>query len=65
MGGFLGTMLTRGEEKEVSNYYEQAVRLGKILVSVEEHGPQAAPRLAEAERILAAAGAEPIALPEG
>ena len=65
LGGFLGTMLTRGEEKEVSNYYDQAVRLGKILVSVEEHGPRAANRLAEAEQILARAGAEPVALPEG
>jgi hypothetical protein len=65
MGGFLGTMLTRGEEKEVSNYYDQAVRLGKILVSVEDEGPQAATHLAEAERILTAAGADPVALPEG
>jgi hypothetical protein len=35
LGGFLGTMLTRGDEKEVSNYYDQAVRLGKILVAVD------------------------------
>ncbi|HEY3963981.1 MAG TPA: hypothetical protein VGM05_05445 [Planctomycetaceae bacterium] len=65
MGGFLGTMLTRGEEKEVSNFYDQAVQHDKILVSVEVHGPQAATRLAQAERIFAAAGAEPFELPEG
>lgn len=65
MGGFLGTMLTRGEEKEVSNFYDQAVQHDKILVSVEVHGPQAPARLSEAERIFAAAGAEPFELPEG
>ncbi len=65
MGGFLGTMLTRGEEKEVSNFYDQAVQHDKILVSVEVHGPQAATRLAQAERIFSAVGAEPFELPEG
>lgn len=65
MGGFLGTMLTRGNEKEVSNFYDQAVRHDKILVSVEVHGADAPARLAEAERIFTAAGTEPIQLPEG
>ncbi len=65
MGGFLGAMLTRGEEKELANYYDQAVRSGKILVGVEVHGPQAESRLEKAARIIADAGAEPVPLPEG
>lgn len=65
LGGFLGPMLTRGEEKEASNFYDQAVRHDKILVSVEVHGPDAPARLAEAERVFTAAGTEPIQLPEG
>lgn len=66
MGVFLGTMLTRGEEKELSNFYDQAIRHDRILVSVEQHGTESASRLAEAERIIAQAGALPIVeLPEG
>ncbi|MGE5193194.1 MAG: hypothetical protein ACM3U2_11920 [Deltaproteobacteria bacterium] len=65
MGGFLGAMLTRGEEKELANFYDQAVRSGKILVGVEAHGPHAETRLAQAAKIIADAGAEPVSLPEG
>jgi hypothetical protein len=64
-GGFLGAMLTRGEEKEMSNFYEQAVRSGRILVGVEVQGPEAEARLKEAAKIIAEAGAEPIPLSEG
>jgi len=69
-GGFLGAMMTRGLEKEAANYYDQAVQGGKLLVTVEhvhtvEHVPGAGPTLADAERVLAAAGAEPLPLPEG
>jgi len=64
-GGFIGAMLTRGMEKEAANFYDQEVQRGKLLVTVEEHDPAHRPTLADAERILASAGAEPLALPEG
>jgi hypothetical protein len=65
LGGFLGAMLTRGGEKELSNYYDQAVRQGRILVAVDVHGPQAEIRRAQAARLLADQGASPVPLPEG
>jgi hypothetical protein len=64
-GSFTGAMATRGFEPEVANYYDQAVRRGDILVAVEVTGAGADHRLAEAERVFAAAGAEPVPLPEG
>jgi outer membrane lipoprotein SlyB len=64
-GGFIGAMMTRSIEKEAANYYDQAVEEGKLLVAVEELHPEQHPPLAEAERILAEAGAEPIPLSEG
>lgn len=64
-GSFTGAMATRGFEKEAANYYDSAVQLGKILVAVEVQGDDNEARLAEAERIFAAAGAEPVALVEG
>jgi len=65
VGSFLGAMLTRGLEKEAANFYDQAIQSGKLLVVVEDHENGAADRLAEAERLLAQAGAEPMPLPEG
>lgn len=65
VGGLVGAMLTRGVEKELANYYDQAVTRGKILVAVEGHSEAQRQRLAVAERILSDCGAEPIALPEG
>lgn len=64
-GGFIGAMMTRGFEKEVANFYDQAVQSGKILVSVEDESEDADTRLRRAEAIFESAGAEPIALPEG
>jgi hypothetical protein len=46
----------------LTDYYDQAVQRGKILVAVKIEGGEPAPRLAEAERILAAAGTDPVAL---
>ena len=63
-GGFIGAMMTRGIEKEAANFYDQEVQAGKLLVTVENHHP-GHPSLDDAERILAAAGAEPIPLHEG
>lgn len=65
LGTFLGAMLTRGEEKELSNYYDQAVTSGKIVVAVEVKGPHAFVRLPQAAKIIADAGADPVALREG
>ncbi len=65
IGGFLGAMLTRGDEKELSNFYDQAVRSGRILVGVEAHGPDAAAKLQQAAAIFHESGAEPVPLPEG
>jgi hypothetical protein len=64
-GGLVGAMLTRGLEKEDANYYDQALQLGKILVSVEADGPGHEERLSAAERVFAEAGAVPLALEEG
>jgi len=64
VGGLMGAMMTRGIEKELANYYDQAVVRGKILVAVD--GPEAdSTELAAAVRIFEQAGAEPVALPEG
>ncbi|MGQ0633210.1 MAG: hypothetical protein ACT4QC_01260 [Planctomycetaceae bacterium] len=65
LGGFVGAMLTRGTEKELSNFYDQAVRKGDVVVAVEDHGPQAASQLARAAEIFRRAGTAAIPLPEG
>jgi hypothetical protein len=65
VGGLVGAMTTRGVEREVANFYDQAVTAGKILVAVEDHTEAQRQNLQRAERILADCGAEPIALREG
>lgn len=69
VGGLVGAMMTRGVEKELADYYDQAVARGRILVACEaEHdAPPASQReqLALAARLLEAAGAEPVPLREG
>jgi hypothetical protein len=65
VGGLIGAMMTRGVEKEIANYYDQAVIGGKILVAAEVHEGDD-PRLLEtAARVLDEAGAEPVPLAEG
>ena len=64
-GGLVGAMMTRGVEKELANFYQQAVLEGQILVAAEDHGPHRAASLARAAKILADAGAKPVTLPEG
>lgn len=64
MGPFVGAMMTRGAEKEISNFYDQAVEPGTILVAVELHKTDSS-RLADAESILAEAGAQPVSLAKG
>jgi hypothetical protein len=65
LGGLVGAMMSRGVEKEIANYYNQAVLEGKLLIAVEadENGPSG--HLLTAEKIFARFGAEPLALPEG
>jgi hypothetical protein len=65
VGGLVGAMMTRGVEKELANFYNQAVVEGKLLVAAEDEGPNHARMLTRAETIFAELGAEPVALPEG
>jgi len=64
-GGLVGAMMTRGVEKELANFYQQAVIEGQILVAAEAKTTQTRPSLSDAARILAESGAKPINLPEG
>ena len=64
VGGLIGAMMTRGVEKELADYYDQAVVRGKILVAAEDRSPGGQQRLAAAERVLEEAGAEPVAMRE-
>jgi outer membrane lipoprotein SlyB len=64
-GGFLGAMITRGEENELADFYEQAVMRGQILVAAEAHGPDAEIDLARASAVLEHCGADPLPLKEG
>lgn len=63
VGTLVGALVTRGVEKEVADYYDQAVQDGKILVAVEVH--ENAQELAPAERTFAKHGALPLPLAEG
>jgi hypothetical protein len=65
LGGLVGAMMSRGVEKEVADYYNQAVLEGKLLVAVEADEAGADRHLVEAEKVFAKFGAEPLALPEG
>jgi hypothetical protein len=64
-GGLVGAMMTRGVEKELANFYQQAVINGQILVAAEDHGPQSGQHLSRAAQILADAGAQPLPMAEG
>jgi hypothetical protein len=64
-GGLVGAMMTRGVEKELANFYQQAVVEGQILVAAGDHGPDQSRRLASAAQILIESGAKPLPLPEG
>ena len=65
VGPFVGAMMTRGVEKELADFYDQAVVQGKILVGVEDHSERRHDALAIAEKVFAECGAEPFALREG
>lgn len=61
-GGLIGAMMTRGVEKDLADYYDQAVTAGKLLVAVHDEHPD---RLATASEVLAQSGAQPRPLAEG
>ncbi|MGD9636273.1 MAG: hypothetical protein AB7G28_13505 [Pirellulales bacterium] len=65
LGGLVGAMSTRGVEKELANYYQQAVSDGEILVAAEDSGSERQKNLAVAARIFSELGARPLSLPEG
>jgi hypothetical protein len=64
VGGLIGAMMTRGVEKELADYYDQAVVRGKILVAAEDRSPRGPQTLAAATRVLEEAGAEALPLSE-
>jgi hypothetical protein len=68
-GGLIGAMMTRGKEDESTDYFDQAMQHGKILVSVdlskETDSVRQDERLATAERILRQVGSEPVPLHKG
>ena len=64
VGGLIGAMMTRGVEKELANFYDQAVTEGKILVAAEQEDPRRHAMLAKAAHIFASHGAHPLPLPE-
>jgi len=61
-GGFVGAMLTRGMEREVADFYDQALEKGQVLVAVERGREVDDDLLARADRIFLAAGAEQVTL---
>lgn len=64
-GPFIGAMMTRGVEKELADFYDQAVARGKILVAAEDHSERRQDALLIAEKIFREEGAEPFELREG
>jgi hypothetical protein len=56
-GGFSSLIMADGYGKDLGEYYEEAVRLGKIAVGVHCYGEDSAAKLAKAQRILQEAGA--------
>ena len=64
-GSFTGAMASRGFEPEMVNYYDQAVKRGKLLVAVALPGDNNEARLAQAERILERNGADAMSSVEG
>ena len=60
-GTFAALMSTRGAEKELADYYDQAITHGRILVAVEPQDPS---RRDAADEILGSVGTTPAALPK-
>ena len=65
VGGLVGAMMTRGVEKELANFYNQAVEQGKILVAAEQHELARHSMLDRASEIFIKHDAESLPLEEG
>lgn len=63
-GTFIGSLMGRGVQDELARFYDHAVTQGKLLVAVDVHGEDAQRRLEQVAKILTAAGAETVALPQ-
>ena len=61
-GSFLGVMLTRGEEGALSDFYDQAIREGQLLIGVELSGDDRDRRVAGADALFKAHGGTPVHL---
>ena len=61
-GGFVGAMMTRGMEREVADFYDQALEKGKVLLAVEASDEVTTDQVAVADRIFAETGAELVSL---
>jgi hypothetical protein len=61
-GTFIALMMTRGTEKELADFYDQALVRGQILVAVERANDPAA--LERADAVFRECGAEPIPVPK-
>lgn len=64
-GTFAALMSTRGLGSEATDFYEQALQRGDLMVTVHIDDENPEQRLAEAGRILSQAGGDSFALPEG
>ena len=65
VGGLVGAMMTRGVEKELANYYDQAVSRGKILVAAEQDDTHKQAMLERATEIFHRHGVESMPMREG
>jgi hypothetical protein len=65
LGSFVGAMMSRGVERDVADYYDQALRGGEILVAAEIESDEDVAKLARAEAAFHDAGARPMALLQG
>jgi hypothetical protein len=65
VGGLVGAMMTRGLEKELANYYDQAVTRGKILVAAEQENPSLQAMLARAAEVFQKHGVDSLPMREG
>lgn len=60
VGGFIGSMMSRGFEPEIADFHDQSMRRGQFLVAVE--GGRVGPQVAEARAVFARAGVSTISL---
>jgi hypothetical protein len=58
IGGFVGALVEGEGKSELARYYDREIRSAKILIAVEEQGPDAAAHLDRAIQILKEAGAK-------